>query len=109
MIDTANGIAWFRPVGAAAEGTPMASASAGSGGGCGCTAAAQQAGSSGGGGTAEAEQALAEVLTQQHTPASPDGLASYAYDLLIGADGAGSLVRQLLERYDGDLQVGLRC
>lgn len=31
--------------------------------------------------------------------------ASYRYDLLVGADGAGSVTRQLLQRYDPDLQV----
>ena len=35
--------------------------------------------------------------------------ASYVYDLLVGADGAGSLTRQLLQRYDPELQVGWRA
>lgn len=109
MIDAGNSIAYFRPVGSAADGAAMASASAGSGGGCGCDSGGGDGGAAGAaaGGSAGVLQAPAGALTQQHTPASPDALVSYTFDLLVAADGAGSMVRKVLERHDAGLRVGV--
>lgn len=82
----------------AAEGAPTSSAGAGAGGGCGCGPSSGEAA----GGTDAADD-----LTAQRTPASPDALASFRFDLLVAADGASSLTRQVLQRYDKELAVRL--
>lgn len=91
-IDISNSAVYFKPVGSAAQGAAMASATGGAGGGCsGCPSGEDGGGlaavAAGPGGVAVAPPG---ALTQQRTPASPDALASYAYDLLVGADGAAS-------------------
>lgn len=106
-IDISNSAVYFKPVGSAAQGAAMASATGGAGDGCsGCPSGEDGGGlaavAAGPGGVAVAPPG---ALTQQRTPASPDALASYAYDLLVGADGAASTTRTVLQRYD----TGLAC
>ncbi|PRW58870.1 kynurenine 3-monooxygenase [Chlorella sorokiniana] len=96
LFDPATGVAFFRPVGAAARGEAMASSSTAS-------MDAGDAPSSGDGGAAQ-QQAPPEALTAERTPSSPDNLVSCSFDMLIGADGANSLVRRILERGDSELQ-----
>lgn len=91
-IDISNSAVYFKPLGSAAQGAAMASATTGGGGGCSGCASGEDGGglaavAAGPGGVAVAPP---EALTQLRTPASPDALASYAYDLLVGADGAAS-------------------
>jgi hypothetical protein len=87
VFDLTSGIAFFRPVGSAVAGSSPAAPSG--------QAAADSAAAGG----------AAQERPQPHTPAAPDGLATYPFDLLVGADGASSLVRQVLQRQDGALQV----
>ena len=83
VFDLTSGIAFFRPVGSEAQGAAAASSSP----------------------TAPPGDGQAAAAT---TPAAPDGLATCPFDLLVGADGASSLVRQVLQRQDGALQVSAR-
>jgi 2-polyprenyl-6-methoxyphenol hydroxylase-like FAD-dependent oxidoreductase len=96
MIDTNSGIAFFRPVGSAAQGASMASRS---------SISSAVGSETSAGGAAVLLQAPPEALTGERTPASADALASYPFDLLVGADGASSLVRQVLQRQDAELSV----
>ena len=88
-IDASAGTAFFRAVGSAARGAAMASGS---------FSDEEEEGQGG---------ALRQALLAERTPASPDSLASVQFDLLVGADGAGSLVRAVMQRYD-DVAVSQR-
>ncbi|KAL4425516.1 hypothetical protein ABPG75_009532 [Micractinium tetrahymenae] len=109
-IDISNSAVYFKPVGSAAQGAAMASATAGAGGGCSGCASGEEGGglgpvAVGRGGVAAAPP---EALTQRRTPASADALASYTFDLLVGADGANSTTRAVLQRYDPGLACRLK-
>ena len=94
VFDLTSNIAFFRPVGSQAQGAAAAASSPTAPSGDG-----QAAADSGAAGS------VAQAVPQPHTPAAPNGLATYPFDLLVGADGASSLVRQVLQRQDGALQV----
>ncbi|KAL4419393.1 hypothetical protein ABPG77_003367 [Micractinium sp. CCAP 211/92] len=95
-IDVNNNAVYFKPVGSAAQGAAMASGTVGAGGGCSGCPSGEDAGAAAAVAAAPGSRAAAppQALTQQRTPASPGALASYAFDLLVGADGASSTTRE---------------
>lgn len=95
-IDVNNNSVYFKPVGSAAQGAAMASGTVGAGGGCSGCPSGEDAGAAAAVAAAPGSRAAAppQALTQQRTPASPGALASYAFDLLVGADGASSTTRE---------------
>lgn len=81
LLDPATGVAFFRPVGAAARGEAMASSS---------TASMDSGDAPSSDHSVAQQQAPPEALTAERTPSSPDNLVSCSFDMLVRGLGKGT-------------------